>query len=151
MSSSIHFLIFFLFHFLIATSGIDTTNACYGGTSAVFNSVNWVESSSWDGRLAIAVAADIAVYAEGLDRFMFPATLCIFLFLLTQQHLSPRPSPGPARPTGGVGAVAMLIGPDAPIALEPMVPGVLSKWRNVGYVLCLFSHTSSSKQVLVHF
>ena len=29
--------------------GIDTTNACYGGTAAVFNAVNWVESSSWDG------------------------------------------------------------------------------------------------------
>lgn len=29
--------------------GVDTTNACYGGTSALFNAVNWVESSSWDG------------------------------------------------------------------------------------------------------
>lgn len=29
--------------------GIDTTNACYGGTNALFNSVNWIESSSWDG------------------------------------------------------------------------------------------------------
>ncbi|KAM5264129.1 hydroxymethylglutaryl-CoA synthase, cytoplasmic isoform 1-T1 [Ctenodactylus gundi] len=29
--------------------GIDTTNACYGGTAAVFNAVNWIESSSWDG------------------------------------------------------------------------------------------------------
>jgi len=29
--------------------GIDTTNACYGGTNALFNSVNWVESSSWNG------------------------------------------------------------------------------------------------------
>lgn len=30
--------------------GIDTTNACYGGTAALFNAVNWVESSSWDGK-----------------------------------------------------------------------------------------------------
>ena len=30
--------------------GVDTTNACYGGTSALFNAVNWIESSSWDGR-----------------------------------------------------------------------------------------------------
>lgn len=30
--------------------GIDTTNACYGGTNALFNSINWVESSSWDGK-----------------------------------------------------------------------------------------------------
>ena len=30
--------------------GIDTTNACYGGTAALFNAVNWVESSAWDGK-----------------------------------------------------------------------------------------------------
>ena len=29
--------------------GIDTTNACYGGTAALFNALNWIESSSWDG------------------------------------------------------------------------------------------------------
>ncbi len=32
-----------------SVEGIDTTNACYGGTQALFNSVSWVESSSWDG------------------------------------------------------------------------------------------------------
>lgn len=69
--------------------GIDTTNACYGGTAALINAVNWVESSSWDGRKAIVVAGDIAVY-----------------------------EPGPARPTGGAGVVALLIGPDAPLPLE---------------------------------
>ncbi|XP_059906502.1 hydroxymethylglutaryl-CoA synthase, cytoplasmic isoform X1 [Gadus macrocephalus] len=69
--------------------GIDTTNACYGGTAALFNAVNWVESSSWDGRYALVVAGDIAVYASGS-----------------------------ARPTGGAGAVAMLVGPDAPLALD---------------------------------
>jgi hydroxymethylglutaryl-CoA synthase len=30
--------------------GIDTTNACYGGTAALFNALAWVESSSWDGK-----------------------------------------------------------------------------------------------------
>uniref|UniRef100_A0A3Q2WIR2 Hydroxymethylglutaryl-CoA synthase n=1 Tax=Haplochromis burtoni TaxID=8153 RepID=A0A3Q2WIR2_HAPBU len=69
--------------------GIDTTNACYGGTAALFNAVNWVESSSWDGRYALVVAGDIAVYATGS-----------------------------ARPTGGAGAVAILIGPNAPLAFE---------------------------------
>ncbi|CAG9863500.1 unnamed protein product [Phyllotreta striolata] len=69
--------------------GIDTTNACYGGTAALVNSLNWVESSSWDGRYALAVAADIAVYAKGS-----------------------------ARPTGGAGAVAMLIGPNAPLVID---------------------------------
>ncbi|KAL9917419.1 hydroxymethylglutaryl-CoA synthase isoform 1-T1 [Glossina fuscipes fuscipes] len=69
--------------------GIDTTNACYGGTAALFNSINWIESSSWDGRYALAVCADIAVYAKG-----------------------------PARPTGGAGAIAMLLGPNAPLTFE---------------------------------
>jgi hydroxymethylglutaryl-CoA synthase len=53
-----------------------------------------VESSAWDGRYAIVVAADSAVYAEGA-----------------------------ARPTGGAGAVAMLIGPDAPIVFERSLTG----------------------------
>lgn len=70
--------------------GVDTYNACYGGTNALFNAVNWVESSAWDGRDAIVVAGDIALYEK-------PA----------------------ARPTGGAGCVAMLIGPDAPLVLEP--------------------------------
>ncbi len=29
--------------------GIDTTNACYGGTQALFNAVQWMESSAWNG------------------------------------------------------------------------------------------------------
>ncbi|KAH6591817.1 hypothetical protein BASA61_004771 [Batrachochytrium salamandrivorans] len=33
--------------------GVDTTNACYGGTNALFNTINWLESSSWDGRLLL--------------------------------------------------------------------------------------------------
>lgn len=69
--------------------GIDSKNACYGGTAALFNAVNWIESSSWDGRDAIVVAGDIAIYAEG-----------------------------GARPVGGAGAVAMLIGPNAPLVME---------------------------------
>jgi len=68
--------------------GIDSKNACYGGTAALFNAVNWIESSSWDGRDAIVVAADIAIYAAG-----------------------------PARPVGGAGAIAFLVGPNAPITL----------------------------------
>ncbi|KAH8694922.1 putative hydroxymethylglutaryl-CoA synthase Erg13 [Talaromyces proteolyticus] len=74
--------------------GVDTVNACYGGTNAVFNSINWVESSAWDGRDAVVVCGDIALYAKGT-----------------------------ARPTGGAGCVAMLIGPDAPIVFEPGLRG----------------------------
>ncbi|KAJ3605990.1 hypothetical protein NHX12_028033 [Muraenolepis orangiensis] len=78
--------------------GVDTTNACYGGTAALFNAVNWVESSSWDGRYALVVAGDIAVYASGS-----------------------------ARPTGGAGAVAMLVGPNAPLALDRGLRGTHMK------------------------
>lgn len=74
--------------------GVDTVNACYGGTNAVLNTVNWIESSAWDGRDGIVVAGDIALYAKGN-----------------------------ARPTGGAGAVALLIGPDAPIVVEPGLRG----------------------------
>lgn len=70
--------------------GLDSKNACYGSTAALFNAINWVESSSWDGRDAIVTAGDIAIYAEGS-----------------------------ARPVGGAGAIALLIGPDAPIVFEP--------------------------------
>jgi hydroxymethylglutaryl-CoA synthase len=72
--------------------GVDTVNACYGGTNALFNAVNWVESRGWDGRYAVVVAGDIAIYAKGN-----------------------------ARPTGGAGAVAMLIGPNAPIVFDGML------------------------------
>jgi hydroxymethylglutaryl-CoA synthase len=70
--------------------GATVMNACYGGTAALLNSAAWVESSVWDGRYAVVVTGDIAVY-----------------------------EPGPARPTGGCGAVAFLVGPDAPLAMIP--------------------------------
>ena len=70
--------------------GATTINACYGGTAALLNAMMWCESSGWDGRYAIVVAADIAAYARG-----------------------------PARPTSGAGAVALLIGRDAPLAFQP--------------------------------
>jgi hydroxymethylglutaryl-CoA synthase len=69
--------------------GLDSKNACYGSTAALFNAVNWMESRSWDGRNAIVFAGDIAVYAEGA-----------------------------ARPAGGAGACAILIGPNAPLVFE---------------------------------
>lgn len=74
--------------------GVDTVNACYGGTNALFNAVNWIESSAWDGRNAIVVAGDIALYKKGN-----------------------------ARPTGGAGCVAMLVGPDAPIVFDAGLRG----------------------------
>ncbi len=69
--------------------GVDNVNACFGGTAALFNAINWIESSYWDGRYACVVMGDIAVYGKGS-----------------------------ARPTGGAGAIALLVGPDAPLAFE---------------------------------
>jgi hydroxymethylglutaryl-CoA synthase len=69
--------------------GVDNVNACYGGTAALLNTVAWIESEDWDGRLALVVVGDIAVYTKG-----------------------------PARPTGGAAAMAMLIGPNAPLVVE---------------------------------
>ncbi|KAK8869461.1 hydroxymethylglutaryl-CoA synthase [Kwoniella newhampshirensis] len=71
--------------------GIDSKNACYGSTAALFNVVNWMQSESWDGRNAIVFCGDIAIYKEGS-----------------------------ARPVGGMGACAMLIGPNAPLVIEPV-------------------------------
>ena len=68
--------------------GATVINACYGGTAALLNAFNWVESDAWDGRYAIVIAVDIATYARG-----------------------------PARPTCGAGAVAVLVGRNAPLAL----------------------------------
>ena len=42
--------------------GVDNTNACYGGTAALLNSVAWVESSGWNGKYALVVCGDVAVY-----------------------------------------------------------------------------------------
>ena len=78
--------------------GVDTVNACYGGTNALFNAVNWMESSAWDGRDAVVVTGDIALYKKGS-----------------------------ARPSGGAGCVAMLIGPDAPVVVEPGLRGTYIK------------------------
>ena len=71
--------------------GVSSINACYGGTNALFNSFNWIESQAWDGRLALVVMSDIAVYKKG-----------------------------PARPTGGAGAICFLVGPNAPITVDPV-------------------------------
>ena len=67
--------------YCLCSQGVDNINACYGATAGLYNAVNWLESRAWDGRYAVVVASDEALYAEG-----------------------------PARPSGGCGAVAMLVG-----------------------------------------
>ena len=31
--------------------GVDNLNACYGGTAGLFNAIDWIESSAWDGEV----------------------------------------------------------------------------------------------------
>lgn len=69
--------------------GATSINACYGATNALINTLNWISSPYWDGRYGIVVAADLAVYEDG-----------------------------PARCTGGAGAVAILIGPNGKITFN---------------------------------
>lgn len=91
-SAKTHLLSIFGDTFGSDIEGVTSYNACYGGTAALFNSLAWLESSEWDGRYALVICGDIAVYEAG-----------------------------PARPTGGCGALAILLGPDAPLAIEPGV------------------------------
>lgn len=77
--------------------GVTTVNACYGGTNALLNTINWMQSEAWDGRLGIVVCSDVAIYSKG-----------------------------PARPTGGAGAIAILIGPNAPLVMEQVRSSFIS-------------------------
>ena len=69
--------------------GVTTSNACYGGTNALLNAYNWINSRHYNGKYAIVIMADVAVYEKGN-----------------------------ARPTGGCGAVAILLGRNANIIIE---------------------------------
>ena len=70
--------------------GVDMIHACYSGTAALLDALNWCYSPYWDGKYAIVLAADIAEYAKGN-----------------------------ARMTGGAGCVGMLIGENGIIKLTP--------------------------------
>lgn len=71
--------------------GATSLNACYGATNALINTLNWMGSPSWDGRYGIVVATDVAAYEQG-----------------------------PARPTGGAGAIAILLGNKPKIQFSPI-------------------------------
>ncbi|KAI1727126.1 hydroxymethylglutaryl-CoA synthase [Ditylenchus destructor] len=75
--------------------GSESKCACFAGTQSIVNAVNWVRTNyALRKQNAIVICADIAVYALG-----------------------------PARCTGGAGAIAFLIGPDAPLVLEDELMG----------------------------
>lgn len=70
--------------------GVDIKNACFGGAQALLHAIDWVTvNHPLDKKNAIVVVADIAIYEEG-----------------------------PARCTGGAGAIAFLICPDASIPID---------------------------------
>lgn len=68
--------------------GVTNLNACYGGTAAILNCISWGKCEG-KGKFSIVVMSDVAVYD----------TLA-------------------AEPTSGVGAVAILMGPNPKIILE---------------------------------
>jgi acyl transferase domain-containing protein/3-hydroxy-3-methylglutaryl CoA synthase/enoyl-CoA hydratase/carnithine racemase/NAD(P)-dependent dehydrogenase (short-subunit alcohol dehydrogenase family)/acyl carrier protein len=79
--------------------GVDTYNACYGGTAALFASIDWLQSASWDGRWAIAVCTDIS---DGSEQYKFMT---------------------------GAAAVAVLLGPNAPVTIDPTrVSHMMHRW-----------------------
>lgn len=70
--------------------GVDIKNACFGGAQALLHAIDWVAvNHPVDQKNAIVVIADIAIYEEG-----------------------------PARCTGGAGAIAFLVCPDAAIPID---------------------------------
>ena len=70
--------------------GVTHLNACYGGTAALFDCISWGQSEGRN-RLSIVVMADVAVYN----------TIA-------------------AQPTGGAGAIAILLGPNPSVVIEPL-------------------------------
>jgi hydroxymethylglutaryl-CoA synthase len=105
--------------------GVDSSNACYGGTAALLNCVNWVESNSWDGRYGLVVCTDSAVCHPSFSLILSYLSWSFLSQLEHWAHWLPSCywivqvyAEGPARPTGGAAAIAMLIGPNAPIAFE---------------------------------
>ncbi|KAK3254043.1 hypothetical protein CYMTET_36729, partial [Cymbomonas tetramitiformis] len=81
--------------------GVDSYHACYGTTATLFNAINWVQSASWDGRWAIVVGSDVSD-ASSKHKYSFLV---------------------------GAGAVAMLVGPDAPVQMESVrVTHMMNRW-----------------------
>ena len=68
---------FAMFAGAAAAQVADNVHGCYGGTAALLHACDWVAGPSWDGRLALAVATDIAVYEEGSPARATGAYACL--------------------------------------------------------------------------
>lgn len=148
--------------------GVDSTNACYGGTAALFNSISWLESSSWDGKYILYsilykypnLTSDLPIIVilykthssayPNIIIIMRREVLTVKLYIISFEKLEVTSfealgghhlvnndysifvgrlalvvagdiavyASGNARPTGGAGAVAILVGPNAPLVIE---------------------------------
>lgn len=47
-----------------SVEGVDTFNACYGGTNAFFGTTNWIQGQGWNGTFGIVVCSDPAVHPD---------------------------------------------------------------------------------------
>lgn len=91
-----------------AVRSYEVKHACYGGTLALRQAVEWRMSGAARGRAALVVAADVALYAEG----------------------------DPGEPTQGAGAVAMVVDePEVAAVAQASYPWsepAFDFWRPVG-------------------
>ena len=80
-----HLMSLFEPHGCTNVEGVDGYHACYGGTAALFACTNWVESSAWDGRWAIAVCTDVSDAPKQYP-FMNGAA-CVAMLVLSLIHI----------------------------------------------------------------
>lgn len=91
-----------------AIRSYEVKHACYGGTLALRQALEWKWSGASDGKAALVIAADVALYSQG----------------------------DPGEPTQGAGAVAMII--DEPLVASvspvsfPFSSPAFDFWRPVG-------------------
>ncbi|KAL6345121.1 hypothetical protein AAG906_013605 [Vitis piasezkii] len=94
---------------------------------SLFNRVNWVESSSWDGRYGLVVCT--------MQQCSIPSGG--FLYRLCE---------GPARPRRS-NAIAMLVGPDAPIAFESKLREVICHMHMIFTSLILLGNIRNTSSL----
>ncbi|RMH19122.1 MAG: hydroxymethylglutaryl-CoA synthase family protein [Acidobacteria bacterium] len=91
-----------------AVRSYEVKHACYGGTLALRQAVEWKLSGASQGRAALVLAADVALYAEG----------------------------DPGEPTQGAGAVAMVVDEPSIARVDPVSypwsEPAFDFWRPVG-------------------
>lgn len=49
---------------LHSVEGVDSVNACYGGTNAFFSTTNWIDGPVWNGTYGAVVCSDPAVHPD---------------------------------------------------------------------------------------